>query len=555
MLITRKRVVLVAAAVPLLAAGVVVANQTDGTNARDSGGEATGSYDRVRTTSATVDIPSVAGPQRQPNIVVIMADDMREDDLRYMPKTMQTIAARGVHFKNSFSPFPLCCPARASFLTGEYTHNHKVWSVADPYGFQALDDSATVPVWLQDVGYNTVFLGKYLNGYGRQPMPNGSPSRDYVPPGWSDWRGSIDGSGDGGTYRYFDTTLNINGEAVGNEGRYQTRLYGDHSVRIVEQYAASQRPFFLWASYVAPHHGAPNEPGDPKPVLRSDGKLQTFKTPARPDDVQGTLDDQVRHAPGAEGEADVSDKPFFIRGLPALSKAEHKALLNITRQRAEAISALDDQVARTVRALKRTGELDNTIVVVTSDNGYFLGEHRMRQGKSLPYEPSLRVPMLIRGPQIPRGQVRNDPFLTIDHAPTFLAAAGAPTQDQLNGSNMLPGTRRGDRGWTRGVLTDTGPRLVASNASESDNWLVEGRGPKVTRFSTGVRTARYLYVDHGGRGKELYDLRHDPQELQNLAGRSDMAQIQRRLARVLDRMRDCVGTDCTAPLPKPLQRY
>lgn len=159
MLITRRRVVLTAAAVLLLAIGVVLTNLPDQPTPPENSG-----YDRASTTSATVEIPSTAGLQRQPNIVVIMADDLREDDLRYMPKTMQTVADRGVHFKNSFSPFPLCCPARASFLTGEYTHNHKVWSVSEPYGFQALDDSATVPVWLQDVGYNIVFLGKYLNG-------------------------------------------------------------------------------------------------------------------------------------------------------------------------------------------------------------------------------------------------------------------------------------------------------------------------------------------------------------------------------------------------------
>jgi arylsulfatase A-like enzyme len=374
-----------------------------------------------------------------------------------------------------------------------------------------------------------------------------------VPPGWTDWRGALDGFDGGGTYRYFDTTLNINGVPVGNGGRYQTRLFGDHSTRIVDEYARSNQPFFLWASYVAPHSGGPREQDDPQPVVRKDGKTQTFKTPARPGNVRGTMDRRVEAAPEPKGEADVSDKPFFIRRLPAASATERDAMLEVTRQRAEALAVLDEQVARTVRALRRSGELDNTIVMVTSDNGYMHGEHRMRQGKILPYEPSLRVPLLVRGPGIPRHEIRNDPFSTIDLAPTFLAAARAPQQRQVDGTNLLSVARRGDRGWTRGILTDTGPRRVASNAEESDNWLMEGRGSKVKRFSQGVRTSGYLYVEHASREKELYDMRSDPEQLHNLAGRADLAPIQRSLAGVLDRLRNCKGDKCAAPLPASLQ--
>ena len=152
---------------------------------------------------------------------MITVDDMREDELVYMPKTRALLADAGVTFENSFSPYPLCCPARSSFLTGLYTHNHEVWSHAEPWGFKVLKDADTLPVWLQQAGYDTVFLGKYLNGYGAQPAPDGSSptSTTYIPPGWSDWRGAIDGGPgpdfpdkDGGTYRFFNTTLNDNGE-------------------------------------------------------------------------------------------------------------------------------------------------------------------------------------------------------------------------------------------------------------------------------------------------------------------------------------------------------
>ena len=134
-------------------------------------------------------------PAGKPNVVVITLDDMREDELAYMPRTRALLADQGVTFENGFAPYPLCCPARASLLTGLYTHNHKVWSHQEPWGFKSLRDRQTLPVWLQDAGYDTVFLGKYLNGYGAQPPPDGSApdSKLYVPPGWTDWRGAIDG--------------------------------------------------------------------------------------------------------------------------------------------------------------------------------------------------------------------------------------------------------------------------------------------------------------------------------------------------------------------------
>src|SRR5262245_17753668 len=188
-----------------------------------------------------------------------MTDDMRTDDLRWMPMTRRMIAAQGARFANSFSPNPLCCPARASFLNGEYTHNHGVWSARGPYGFQAFNDRRTLPVWLRRAGYHTLFLGKYLNGYGRQPTFGGRRSVRYVPPGWTDWRGSIDGglrSGNplsGGTYRYFDMTLNVNGRLRGHQGEYSTKLLGRQSIGMIRRYARSSKPFFLWTAYVAPH--------------------------------------------------------------------------------------------------------------------------------------------------------------------------------------------------------------------------------------------------------------------------------------------------------------
>jgi arylsulfatase A-like enzyme len=236
-----------------------------------------------------------------------------------------------------------------------------------------------------------------------------------------------------------------------------------------------------------------------------------------------------------------------------MSAEDDAAVLNLYRQRVEALSVVDDEVANIVATLERTGQLDNTYVVFTSDNGYFLGEHRMRQGKILPYEPSLRVPLLIRGPGIPAGQERRDPFLMIDFAPTFLDAAGAQPRADIDGASLWDVARHGDRGWTRGILTETGPRHVSNDVAESDNFLVLGGGPSPLRFSLGMRVPHYLYVEHASREKELYDLRTDPAEDHNLVDRPAVRHVQSELARLLDELRNCVGAECRIPLPQDLR--
>jgi arylsulfatase A-like enzyme len=492
------------------------------------------------SSQSLISVPAPPAVQERPNIVVIMADDMRQDDLRWMPRTRKLIAEHGAAFANSFAPYPLCCPARASFLSGQYTHNHGVWATPPPYGFASFDDDSTLPVWLQQAGYTTLFLGKYLNGYGRRPLPDGESSVQYVPPGWSDWRGAIDGGveGDvpenGGTYRYWDMTLNVNGELEPHQGEYSTRVIGEQSVEMIDEYAAEPEPFFLWSSFVAPHHGRPNEPDDPHEVPRNDGRTTRIVTPAVPAGVRGHFDDQITKPVGLPTEVDVSDKPQFIRDLPEINKFERAAMLEAARQRAESLLVLDRQVYRMIEALRTSGELSETIVMFSSDNGYFQGEHRKRQGKTLPYEPSLRTPMLIRGPRIPHGVTRFTPFLSIDFAPTILRAAGARLRTSIDGQPRLGAAVTGGGVWQRPVLTETGPRPATSTPGKS--------------FSTGVRTRYFLYVEHLSGEKELYDMRRDRGQLNSVAGTREYADEQRLMAKILRDLRRCVGAECRRPV-------
>ena len=239
-----------------------------------------------------------AAAETRPNVVFIMVDDMREDDLRFMPKTRRRLGGPGREVRERFSPHPLCCPARASVLTGWYTHNHGV-SDGGRFGFPSFRDRSTIATWLRRSGYATIYVGKYLNGYGGLPEPGRTSGNSvhYVPPGWTQWRGSIDGGlpethwANGDTYRYYDTTLSVNGERFANyNGQYQSDVYGRLAARIIQRRAGSERPFFLYVSYTAPHTGRPIEADDPGFVTRSDGNVQLFATAARPKRVVGMFD-------------------------------------------------------------------------------------------------------------------------------------------------------------------------------------------------------------------------------------------------------------------------
>ena len=447
-----------------------------------------------------------ATPAARPNVVVIMTDDQTLESVRVMANVRRLLAAQGTTFANSFVSFSLCCPSRATFLTGQYNHNNGVMGNQAPDGgYYKLDGSNTLPVWLQRAGYYTAHIGKYLNGYGTR-----NPTE--VPPGWSEWRGSVDPT----TYRFYGYTLNEGGtlRAYGSDGAsYQADVYTDKAVDLIRRRAPQSQPFFLSLAYLAPHSGGPREPGDPR-----------MATPVPAPRHRDRFASEPLPAPPSFNEADVSDKPAGIRGRRVLRPAQVAQIRELYQQRLESLLAVDEGVARIVAELERLGELDDTLIVFTSDNGFFHGEHRVPNGKVLHYEPSSRVPLVLRGPGVPRGRTLSQLVANIDVAPTIVDAARATPGRRLDGRSLLPLLRDPGRSWGRDVLLQRG-------------------GPAAQVFQA-LRTPRYKYVEHGNGERELYDLASDPHELQSRHGDAGLGALRAELARRLAGLRRCAGSTC-----------
>ncbi len=448
-----------------------------------------------------------ARAQDRPNVLVVMTDDQTVESLRMMQNVKTLLAAEGASFSRNFATFSLCCPSRATFLTGQYSHNHGVRSNSPPTGgFEKLDSTNTLPVWLQRAGYHTGHIGKYLNGYGRT-----NPT--LVPPGWSEWYGSVDPS----TYRYYGYTLNENGTLVsyGNDpGSYQTDVYSAKAVDFIRR-RAPLGPFFLSVAFLAPHSGGPREAGDP-------ANLGT-PVPA-PRHVNRFAGEPLPKPPNFS-EADVSDKPAAIRNRRPMTPQQVANVTENYQQRLESLLSVDDAVGALVGALREAGELDNTLIVFTSDNGFFHGEHRVRSGKVLVYEESVKVPLILRGPGVPRGVRIGNLAGNVDTAPTILDAADALANRPTDGRSLFPLLRDPGLEWGRDILFET------TGVGRASSY-------------TAIRTRRYVWVEQATGERELYDLARDPHELNNLQGDPRYATVRGLLARRLADLRSCSARSC-----------
>ena len=533
----------------------------------------------------------------RPSFVVIQTDDQTLDQLYAsytppggvpivaMPNTLSLIANRGVTFNRYYVSYPLCCPSRVSLLTGRYAHNHNVRGNVPPEGgYPGFASRAAfnhnIAVWLQNAGYRTIHVGKFLNGYGDEPFDNGKT----VPPGWSAWHTVLAADTD---HYYYGYTLNNDGTIegpYGDSGSWETREYGVRddfgcptaptnglpcyyetdkltSLATEElQKTPETQPFYLQLDYTAPH-GDFRRPAGPEPATRY---YDSFAGAPYPHSRSQGFD-----------EGNVNDKPSFIREAPYLTPTEIHTYRVYYQKALESLRSVDDGVREIVDELGALHRLRNTYIIFTSDNGFFYGEHRLTGGKFLAYEPSTHLPFLMRGPGIKPGTSTGELAANIDIAPTILELAHAEADKSIDGRSLYPYAHDTSLRTRRPILFES---FVETNDVEENGGgppatpAPEPSAPPVTTPSArtsgakasiaappknyyGIRLGPYKYIEWPDGEKELYNINKDPYELNNVVKDRNLFPIRAFLHRELERLETCVGKGCqeVAP-PFPLTR-
>lgn len=460
----------------------------------------------------------VAGADDRPNIVLVMTDDQNDYDLQWMPLTREALQADGIEFTDAISPHPLCCPARAELVTGQYAQNNGVRHNAGPHGgFAALDSADTIGAWFTRAGYQTGFVGKYLNGY---------QARHGAEPGWTRWDALTTGVYD---YRDFGFYNDGRGQDLYRDA-YVTDAIAERTNEMARELSSDPEPFLLYSFHVAPHY-------------RFDKQVATLPPAASPR-VRGRFADA--RPPSLDkpsfGERRVADQPRVLRNRRVPERTEVRAWF---RARVASLQAVDRAVSSLVRTLQQAGEWDNTYLFFTSDNGYALGEHRL-MGKNVLVEEAMQVPLLVHGPGIAGGTTSQAPATLVDLPATFADLAGLRPGRVVDGASLVPYLtgRPGD-------FRDT--TLVQTGRSDGDGWDYRG-----------VRTSRYLYAVSGafsGDGADgadvvLYDGERDPWQLVNRAEDPAYAEVRARLEERRAQLIGCAGWSCNrafGELPTPLE--
>jgi len=447
----------------------------------------------------------------RPNLVLIVADDLDQnlDTLDFMPNLHRLLVQQGVTLSDFFVTNSLCAPSRATLLRGQYTHSHEVGSNESPAGgFEAFlrmgHEASTLATWLQGAGYRTMLLGKYVNGY-----PEGG-GRTHRPPGWSEFVSPVDGE----AYKGFNYRMNENGRIVsyGNRtGDYLTDVLARKAEDLLRR--SSGTPFFLYLAPYAPHHPA-------TPAPRHDRLFAGAQVPRTP----------------SFNEADVSDKPA---PRSPLSGSEIDDIDSLYRSRLQSMQAVDEMIARVVQILEGSGRMSDTYVFFTSDNGFHMGQHRLRPQKATPYEEDVRTPLIVRGPGVPAGETLSGYLAgNVDLAPTLAELAGVETPHFVDGRSLAP-LLRGDRPaqgtWRQAFLLE----------QYSDEGLIAPSPRSAQPVFVGLRTLRYKYVEYWTGVREIYDLASDPYELSNFGG-SASPELMAQLSSLLRSLSTCVGAACRA---------
>lgn len=492
---------------------------------------------------------SAAQPQQtRPNIVVVMTDDQDpQSDLLDSMQHLQTLLVdAGMSFDNFFVPVPLCCPARATMLRGEYSHNTQILQNSLPIGgfplfYQLGLENATYATALKGAGYQTALIGKYLNEYPNQD------NLTHIPPGWDEWLVPITTAY--GSYEYY---ANDNGTIT-----YYGNTPADHISDVITTRAldfishtvtiSPTTPFFVQLNYYAPH----------SPAIAAPRHLSMF--------------------PGAQAprvpsfnESDMSDKPPFMQSMPLLTPTQIANFDGFRRRQLQSLQSVDDGIAAVVQRLQDLGRLDNTYIIFLSDNGLKMGQHRFGISKGAPYEEDIRVPLIIRGPGVPAGVVRSELASMVDFAPTLAAMAGTEMAFPTDGRSLLPllNTTQPPAVWRNVLLLEhwSPPAAVfeaahpASEPPDPGDWQVRALNPRTGAALldptipdwTGLRTGDYKYIRRVGPARELYDMANDRYELYSQHADATAAFINQLNTR-LNALYSCAGDTCRSleDLPAP----
>jgi N-acetylglucosamine-6-sulfatase len=449
--------------------------------------------------------PTVAVSDSRPNIVFVMADDLESGTLPYFPHITAELVRQGASFDRFFVTNSWCCPSRASILRSQYVHSHGVLTNTAPEGgfdrFHSLDlERSTIGTWMQDSGYRTALMGKFLNHY-----PGQTADATYVPPGWDEW--------DVPTrklYEEYGYRLNENGELYDYGWSEQDYLSDVLAGKARDFITGSTEPFFLYLAPIGPHNPA-------NPAVRHAAAFADVTAPRTP----------------SFNQADVSKEPLWLRSLPQMDEQDTAAVDERYRTRLRSMLGVDDLVGTVVETLRAAGKLDNTYIIFTSDNGFHLGTHRLTQGKTTPFDEAIRVPFVVRGPGVKPGSTIGSLGATVDIGPTIAALGGASAAPFAEGRSLVPLLRgKTPAPWRKNVLVEFNRPTNASSGAQTP----------VPAYQA-LRTDRYTYVRYETGEKQLYDLSADPYQLTNLAATADAKLIAGLEAR-LTGMATCSGAAC-----------
>ncbi|MGW7527243.1 sulfatase family protein [Streptomyces sp. NPDC054783] len=464
---------------------------------------------------------SASTSESRPNVVYVLTDDLSWNLVKYMPH-VRRMEKNGTTFTNFFVTDSLCCPSRSSIFTGQYPHNTGVFTNnGKDGGYGAFlkndDEQKSFGPALQRAGYRTGFMGKYLNGY--QPADRNGTSKPYVPPGWDEW----DVAGDG--YPEYGYDLNENGAVVsyGHKPKdYLTDVLSKKATSFVGSSAKAGKPFMLEVATFAPH-------GPSTPAPRDANTYPGLTAPRT-----NSYDKATLHA------------PKWQHSLAPLTAKEHQDINEKFAKRVRSVQAVDAMIGSLQSTLEEQGLADSTYFVFGSDNGFHMGEHRLRPGKQTAYDTDIKVPMMVTGPGVPAGQRVSRLAENIDMNPTFQELAGVKPPSTVDGrslASLMHGHTEDD--WRQALLIEH--HQAASKNGDPDAAPDNSGDPPDYEA---LRTTDALYVEYADGEREFYSTASDPDELNNRAASLSDAQ-RASLQRTLTALRNCKGTSCrTASRPR-----